>query len=296
MSFELEDTLGEVERLLQDKEVYYIPKGKDFSVHCFNPEHEDNNPSLRVDRETGVYHCLGCGYKGNIFTRFNRHRNIFSSRVKEITKQIKEIRDASWGGLEIPSDAYFVQSLFRGIPSEVLKKFNAFRTSKIGMEGRIVFPIENNTGVIVGFQGRYEHTDVTPKYLMYPSEVSLPWYPSINKITPINNSIVLTEGLLDALYLHGKGITNAVTMFGTKSTTFDTILELLTPYMLAGIQVIYLMMDGDAAGRAATESLYKMIKHQTDLVVHKLELEEGKDPATLSDEYLVNLLKQLHKS
>lgn len=287
------ETQTEVERLLTDKKVQFFPKGKDLLVKCLNPEHEDENPSMRIDREDGQFHCFGCGFKGNVFMRFNRYRNIFSSKVREVQASILELRKASWAGYAIPDDANFFSGVFRNIPAHILTKFDAFTTSSIGMEDRMVFPISDHMGVIQGFQGRYIHSKTSPKYLMYPAEVSLPWYPAPNKIDMLGSSIVLTEGLLDALYLHGRGITNAVTIFGTKSVTFDTVLDLITPYMLSGCQTVYLLMDGDHAGRSAAEHIEKIINHQTELLVYNIPLEEGIDPATMSDKDINKLRNRL---
>ena len=44
-----------VEELLQSKDVYFIPKGADALVRCLNPDHDDRNPSMRIDRITGVF-------------------------------------------------------------------------------------------------------------------------------------------------------------------------------------------------------------------------------------------------
>lgn len=281
----------EVEKLLEDKEVYYFSKGKDLLVHCFNPEHDDSNPSMRIDREDGQFHCFGCGFKGNVFTRFNRYRNIFSSRVRRTMSTIKELRKASWSGYEYPTDAFFISEPFRGISKEVLESFGAFRTNDLGMEDRIVFPIRDSREIIVGFQGRYEHTNVPPKYLMYPAEVSLPLYPSVARIELINNSIVLVEGLLDALSLHSKGLKNVVCAFGTKSISYDSVRDLLMPYMVVGCEKVYIMMDGDDAGRKANSHIQKCIKHSTDLLVEIIHLEDSQDPADLPINY-VNSLKE----
>jgi len=288
--------MTEVEKLLTEKEVRFFSKGKDLLVKCFNPDHNDANPSLRVDRQDGTFHCFGCGYKGNIFTRFNKYRNIFNSRVQATRDIMNELRKASWSGFETPTDAFFMYEPFRGIPAEIIKSFGAFKSDQIGMEGRMVFPITDNREITVGFQGRYINSEASPKYLMYPAEVSLPWYPSANKIKLLNNSIILVEGLLDALYLHGKGLTNAVTIFGTKSVKYDNVLDYLQQFLLMGVDTIYIMMDGDAAGYAAAENLSYMIKQQTDLVVNVIRLKEGKDPATLSDDHLENMRNNLQNS
>ncbi len=50
--------MTDVEQLLRDKDIYYVPKGKDVLVKCFNPEHDDSSPSMRIDREEGIYQLV----------------------------------------------------------------------------------------------------------------------------------------------------------------------------------------------------------------------------------------------
>lgn len=285
--------MTDVEQLLQDKEIQFHPKGKDLLIVCLNPEHDDSNPSMRVDREDGQFHCFSCGYKGNVFTRFNRFRNVFNSRVKQTKETIEDLRKASWSGYPYPRDAFFVTTEFRGISPETMQKFHAFRSKEHGMEERIVFPIFDSREIIIGFQGRYEFSDAKPKYLAYPRGQSLPLYPNPQRITPINNSIILVEGLLDALYLHSRGLTNVVAIFGTSRINYDNVIDLLTPYMLLGCDKVYLMMDGDKAGRKANNNIEKCIKHKTDLLVEQLAMEDDTDPAELSDEQIDILRKYL---
>ena len=56
-----------VEELLVHQGLLFKPSGNDFLVSCLNPDHEDTNPSMRIDRVLGIFNCLSCGYKGNIF-------------------------------------------------------------------------------------------------------------------------------------------------------------------------------------------------------------------------------------
>ena len=44
-----------VEELLINQDIPYIPKGADFEVSCLNPEHIDRNPSMRIDRICLLY-------------------------------------------------------------------------------------------------------------------------------------------------------------------------------------------------------------------------------------------------
>ena len=47
-----------VQELLESKQIHFIPKGKDFVVRCLNPEHEDRNPSMRIDPIDGRFNCF----------------------------------------------------------------------------------------------------------------------------------------------------------------------------------------------------------------------------------------------
>ena len=40
-----------VEELLIEKDIEYTSKGKDFIVRCLSKDHDDHNPSMRIDKE-----------------------------------------------------------------------------------------------------------------------------------------------------------------------------------------------------------------------------------------------------
>ena len=79
-----------VEDLLLSKNIQYIPKGKDFVVRCLNPEHEDRNPSMRIDQITGVFNCFSCEYKGNLFTHFGQKADKMEQKRQILKKKIQE--------------------------------------------------------------------------------------------------------------------------------------------------------------------------------------------------------------
>ena len=51
-----------VEELIQKKKIPYRLQGADIVVGCLNPEHDDSNPSMRIDKITGIFHCFSCGF------------------------------------------------------------------------------------------------------------------------------------------------------------------------------------------------------------------------------------------
>ena len=56
--------------LIQSNKLEYKVSGKDFLIRCLNPEHNDRDPSLRIDKLTGIGHCFSCGFKLNIYKYF----------------------------------------------------------------------------------------------------------------------------------------------------------------------------------------------------------------------------------
>ena len=91
--------------------------------------------------------------------------------------------------------------------------------------GRIIFPIHNITGRIIGFGGRTLRTDKkVAKYFNSPesdiynkSNVLYGLFQSKNEIIK-NDSCLLVEGYTDVISLHHNGIKNAVSSSGTSLT------------------------------------------------------------------------------
>ena len=77
--------------LLTERNLKYKESGKDYSIHCLNPEHDDSNPSMNVDKITGVFHCFSCGFKGNIFNYFGAAPNFLDIRIAHLQEKIQNI-------------------------------------------------------------------------------------------------------------------------------------------------------------------------------------------------------------
>ena len=122
---------------------------------------------------------------------------------------------------------------------------------------RIIFPIHNTTGKIIGFGARQiAKNDKSPKYINSPENdiyvKSKILYGSVFARTSIDklNECLLVEGYTDVVSLHQAGIENVVASGGT-SLTIDQ-LRLIKKYT-QNLTIIY---DGDAAGvKAALRGL-----------------------------------------
>ena len=266
--------------LIQSNKLEYKVSGKDFLIRCLNPEHDDRDPSLRIDKLTGIGHCFSCGFKLNIYKYFGLIADTQSIYVTKIRDKIAKIYADSYG-LEMPKGAQPYTREFRGISPATLQYFNAF-THK-DYEDRVVFPLRDSKDKIVCFVGRHILSAGTPRYLNFPSGVEVPLFPT--KIEDNSGTVILVEGIFDMLNLYDNGIRNVVATMGTqglgsvKGLNKEKILGL----KLQGIHKIIFLYDGDAPGQKAVEILKPHLE-KSGFIVDNIELPEDTDPGSLSKE------------
>ena len=259
--------------------------GPDFLVKCLNPEHEDSNPSMRIDKTTGIYNCFACGFKGNIFKHFGILTNNTSVRVAKLKEKLRMLQ-IDTTGVPMPDGAIPMSADFRGISKRTLRKFGAFYTDAVTeLQDRIVFPITDISGKTVVYVARHTLSAGNPRYINYPRGVKIPVFPSV--LEQPHTSIVLVEGIFDFLNVYDKGLDNAICCFGTNTLTADTKAK-LQPFKAQGVTKVFIMFDGDDAGRDAAYKLKPMIE-EMELTVEIIKLEDGADPGELTQEYVDSL-------
>lgn len=145
--------------------------------------------------------------------------------------------------------------------------------------GRIIFPIFDISGRIVGFSGRAVREE-EPKYLNSP-ETPLFYKGKIlyglnfakHQITD-KKYVIIVEGYLDLISLYQHGISNCVASMGTSLTLAQ--IEVLSKFTRAAI----ICFDPDAAGVLATERVIEALSQESFKIKVAL-LPKGEDPDTL---------------
>lgn len=273
-----------VEELLKQQDIQAMPKGGDFLIRCLNPEHEDRNPSMRVDRITGIFQCFSCATKGNIFTHFGEKANQLQIRRELLKRKLYEKRAESIG-LALPQNLTLYDGDWRNIRPETYKRFEAFQHADSDYIGRIVFPIRDLSGKIRAFIGRHT-TQGTPKYQVTPPKSKLPLFPTVK---PLLGHVILVEGIFDMMNLHDKGLPNTVCSFGTKSINEDKLRML----SIQGADTIDIFFDGDNAGQEAADKVAIMCDN-AELLHRNIHL-KGTDPGALSQAQVDGLKRKLYE-
>ncbi len=147
---------------------------------------------------------------------------------------------------------------------------------------RIMFPLCNQDGLVVGFSGRIYNNEKENKYVNSKESVIfkkgnlLYNYHRAIKEAREKRSVIVVEGFMDVIRLYSVGIKNVVASMGTAITKeHASLLKKLS-------QNIYLSFDGDTAGEKATISAINELE-KIGISPKIIRLEDDLDP----DDYIV---------
>ena len=149
---------------------------------------------------------------------------------------------------------------------------------------RIVFPIHNYNGQIIGFGGRAILADQKPKYLNSPETIIFQksrelygLYQVLEASRKNPESILVVEGYMDVVSLVEHGYTNVVATLGTATSTYH--IQRLSRFT----KHIIFCFDGDTAGQKAAFKALESALPSLDGTLNAsfVFLPEGEDPDSL---------------
>ncbi|AFZ82675.1 DNA primase 1 [Candidatus Kinetoplastibacterium crithidii (ex Angomonas deanei ATCC 30255)] len=212
---------------------------------------------------------------------------------RKIHKETIELFGIGWSGFETNFlskcfDNYNDASLKEvGLVIDETRRYDRFRQ-------RIMFPIRNYYGNVIGFGGRTIDRRL-PKYLNSPETILFSKRKELYGLWESRKNIkkqgfvLVVEGYIDVIILTQYGITNVVATLGT-SISSDHIIKLFSI-----TDKIIFSFDGDDAGhRAAWRALLICLKELKDnREIRFLILKENYDPDSYILEYGVHKFKEI---
>lgn len=149
-------------------------------------------------------------------------------------------------------------------------------------KNRIMFPLYDLEGNVVGFSGRIYNQKSESKYIntketeIFKKGELLYNYHIAKKEARKEKNIIVVEGFMDVIRLSTIGIVNVVATMGTAVTKHQlNLIQKLAPN-------ITLMFDGDKAGEKATNAFIELA-NGNDSNIKVVRLEDNLDP----DEYIL---------
>lgn len=206
---------------------------------------KEKNLYYEINRKAGLYFYHNLTQKSNSALEYLKNRGL---SPKTLANFGVGYAVNSWDDLIIylQKEGYELKDINNcGLirPNKQNGYYNYFRN-------RIIFPIFNIRGDVVGFGGRVLD-DSLPKYLNSPetkifNKSNILYGLNFARKNAESKQVILVEGYMDVIALYQAGFKNAVASLGTSLTKYHG--QLLNKYF----DEIIICFDGDAAGIKAT--------------------------------------------
>ncbi len=281
---------GSVVSFLMEHEHFTYPEAlrylaKRYNIEIEESEQSDEEKLAESERESlFILTQAARDYFENQLHETDEGRSVGLSYFKQRGFTEQTIKTFQLGYSPEQTDAFCSYAIEKGYQPTFLEKTGLGIQREGGrgwldrFRGRVMFPIHNLTGRVIGFGGRILRTDAkAAKYLNSPeselyhkSKVLFGMFQAKSAIVKAANCY-LVEGYTDVLSMHQAGIQNVVASSGTALTTEQIqLIKRFTP----NITVLY---DGDRAGINASFKGLDMILEQ-GMNARALVLPNGEDP------------------
>ncbi len=273
---------------IMEHEKYNYVEALRWLANRYNVEIEETevSPELRMAQQVSdslfIINDFARNYFSDVLFNTDEGRDIALDYLKERGFREEIIRKFQLGFNPEAKDEFAKVALQQQYSEELLLKtglvVNRDGKHYDNYRGRIIFPVHNQSGKILGFGARIiKSNDRAPKYINTPeNEIyvkSRILYGSYFARQAIDreNECLLVEGYTDVISLHQAGIENVVASGGT-SLTVDQ-LRLVKKYT----QNLTILYDGDNAGvKAALRGLDLALEE--GLNVKLALIPDGEDP------------------
>lgn len=148
--------------------------------------------------------------------------------------------------------------------------------------GRIMFPLKDHRGQVVGFSGRTMEKDVkeakyinTPETALYHKGKMLYGYSELFNFIRQEKKLIVVEGEFDVISSVQAHVNNVVALKGSALTEDHAKL------LARSVDSVILSLDTDSAGVEATKKAIAVLR-PTELELRALVIGEGKDPDELA--------------
>jgi len=249
--------------------------GENYQACCPNPQHNERVPSWGISKESPhVHNCFSCGYRGNVLTLVSNalHLNPLDSRrlANEYGYQETKIKEKKEVVLTTINEMILERYTWarpsfiydRGITKDTAIEWQLGYDSD---KKRLVIPIRNAQGELVGLQGRTAINE-KPKYYFYDDFKKGSYLFGLNKKWKDSNIYLVLEGTLDCVlcWQHTRTFDmsiNPISIMGSHATKKQ--IELILKYA----DTVVIGLDNDEAGRDGTNLLVRALKGRVKLFV-----------------------------
>jgi len=296
--------------ILTDLGIIYYPAGVDnVKVACLNPNHNDTKPSMYIHKETGVFHCFGCGIRGNLlsilalngihgtdallyFHKFTRNektaediyqelKNSIQNRSSHLIKTLTKDSDEH-GNVVLPPHRLVKEHIYlmkRGIKPEEAELWKMGIVTDRMYLGWLLIPIEQD-GILRTYFMRSTFGDEKRYGSLPRSDILF----GLESARDYSKPLYITEGIFDMIYVRR-----------TRRQAVACLSNRLLPEQqkkLMKYSKIVILPDNDAGGEILVDSAASLM-YETDLWICRLPSHRSDPAETTVEELLLSMFNEV---
>lgn len=302
------------------KRLYNNEKGTNLVACC--PIHGETHPSFAVNVEKGVYNCFACDAKGPLVKLISEIKGISLGDAYSILEEFDNVDRKQSNAKTIRRYDSDVGETNREVQLTVhpLSRISPFRSGKVSIDyllrrgfsqeilclfkigwnrvsNRITVPLFSRKGELWGWSERtiFDKGDVeyealygdSDKYLIHEYPKSKVLYP-MNLFQPVDDTAILVEGLLDAVWMHQLGYVNTLSII-TANMNPNQIPLLRS----LGVKKLITFLDFDKYGEIGKQKIKKLLKGE--FVLYDVKNVVGKkDPQEMTEDEVAQVMSTVH--
>lgn len=280
-------------------------RGDELDFSC--PSHSDRHPSAGVNLTTGAWHCFVCGAGGDLASLVMAVRGVGreaalglvkpespSALQATVQRTVGTLLGTLWNGSSAVLDLPWYEPttnvpylLGRGLTRRILKAYGVSyveRDDLVKPDGKVIsirdyaaIPVRDQGGALLAWCYRACHDEANLRYLYTPGIKRKDlWFGS--QVVNGERHVVVTEGPLDAMWVHQCGLPSLALMSATSLSPFKM-------GELVRFDSVTLFLDRDSAGVHAALEIGEMISHRVPTRIARYPRGfRAKDPMELPPE------------
>lgn len=307
--------------------MHFEEKGVKTGYNCVSlccPFHDDKSPSCVYNFDTQRLFCFSCSAKGDVFDYLAKKLN--TNKFKDTLDFLVKFTGVSPTAMDTSIDSHKEYKAYKRVFESAPKKndFEFFSEEDIRAmvelrgdfyrdrgfsketldffevgfnpkEKRVVLPVRDQDGALVGATGRTIYKDYKEKNIakwkhFKGSKISENFYNINNGIKfakEKNGVIIIVEGPNDVMRLYEAGYKNVIACLRNAITRQQKTV------LVKNFMSVYLFLDNDSGGIAGKSSIYENIKGYFD--IYDVQGPEGKDPGDLTNQEIDHAFKHSKK-
>jgi len=326
--------MNQLEQLLDPYLERSYRKGPELWACCPLPDHDDSTPSFSINVETGLWNCFGCHQGGTLgqllhklglspqrrqfVESFVREQQERQQRHEQLLRARRTRRNPLVGQHILPES---LTGVYYRKPIDLVNAgFDPYLLRELGVgydlrTDRIMFPLRDAMGNLIGYAGKATIPGEHPKYRVYrggtdgsPGDYGEEFDKLFPKYQPEPHShlwnghrirtlppeertpFIVVEGYKACIWLVQNGWPATVALLGSyMSREQHQLLHILAP------DVLYLMLDGDQAGCLGTEKIGGWLARTKVVRVVQYPDEERVQPDDLNAEEIRQSLAEAER-